>query len=110
MKRILWLSLLFLGLQTQTGAQAAELRTVLMSSAYGAGAGALVGVTALAFSDNPSQNLNMVARGASLGLYAGLAVGIYLASQEKANQSPWAMTVIPNGDQLAPGLSYTSRF
>lgn len=105
MKRMFLALLLTLGFVKTT--QASELRTVLMSSAYGAGAGALVGVTALAFSDNPGQNLNLVARGASLGLYAGLAVGIYMVSQ---NQSNATVLLMPSGDDVVPGLGYVARF
>ncbi len=87
---------------------ASELRTLLLSSAYGAGAGALVGVTALAFSDNPGQNINLVARGASLGLYAGLAVGIYFASQQSEGARA-AILNTPNGN-LVPGVAYHLNF
>lgn len=63
------------------------MRTFLMSCAYGTGAGAVVGLTTLAFSDRPSENLSQVAKGASLGLYVGMGVGLYLASQPDASTS-----------------------
>lgn len=95
---------------------ASELRTILISSAYGAGAGALVGVTALAFSDNPGQNLNMVARGASLGLYAGLAYGIYMAAQPAGDSSAQVPSknifpvVLLNEKELVPAFAYQVSF
>ncbi|MCB0348056.1 MAG: hypothetical protein KDD37_04435 [Bdellovibrionales bacterium] len=45
---------------------------------YGTLAGALVGAASLAFVDNPGDDLQRVAKGASLGLYAGIALGIYV--------------------------------
>lgn len=88
-----------------TFAKAAPMRTFLTSCAYGAGAGAVVGLTALAFSDRPSENLSSVVRGASLGLYVGMGVGLYLISQPDAAQSagltPW---ILPTTDGLAAGF------
>lgn len=48
-----------------------------MSCSYGVLAGTLVGVASLAFEDQPGKNLNHVARGASIGLYAGILLGLY---------------------------------
>lgn len=48
-----------------------------MSCTYGVLAGTLVGAASLAFVDKPGDNLQRVARGASLGLYAGIALGVY---------------------------------
>ena len=48
-----------------------------MSCTYGVLAGTLVGAASLAFVDRPGDNLQRVARGASLGLYAGIALGVY---------------------------------
>lgn len=78
-------------------AQAAELREFLMSCVYGAGIGALAGTTLLAFSDKPSENLNSIARGASLGLYAGAAVGLYWAyrPQPVASSSSYSYWIAP---------------
>jgi hypothetical protein len=50
----------------------------MMSAAYGTLAGTIVGAATLAFSDKPGDNLNKVARGASLGLYAGILLGLYV--------------------------------
>jgi hypothetical protein len=59
-------------------ARADSTREFMMSAAYGALAGTLVGAATLAFSDRPGDNLNKIARGASLGLYAGILLGVYV--------------------------------
>lgn len=87
---------------------ASPMRTFLVSCAYGAGAGAVVGLTSLAFSDKPSENLSTVARGASLGLYVGLGVGLYLANQPEAYNSAFIPWVAPSNDGAIAG--FTARF
>jgi hypothetical protein len=59
-------------------AHADPTREFMMSAAYGALAGTLVGAATLAFSDRPGDNLNKVARGASVGLYVGILLGLYV--------------------------------
>lgn len=54
------------------------MRDFVVSCSYGVLAGTLVGAATLAFSDKPGENLNRVARGASLGLYAGMLLGAYV--------------------------------
>lgn len=49
-----------------------------MSCTYGVLAGTLVGAAMLAFTDQPGENLNKVARGASIGLYSGILLGLYI--------------------------------
>lgn len=96
-------------LLTASSASASPMRTFLVSCAYGAGAGAAVGLTSLAFSDKPSENLSTVARGASLGLYVGIGVGLYLANQPEATTArtiPW-FAPTPDGGALA---GFTTRF
>lgn len=44
---------------------------------FGVVTGALIGGASLALSDDPGSNLSPITKGASLGLYAGAAVGIY---------------------------------
>jgi hypothetical protein len=60
-------------------AAAEPMREFIMSCTYGVLAGTLVGGASLAFSDKPGDNLNKVARGASIGLYAGILLGAYIA-------------------------------
>lgn len=65
--------------QTSTADQPVnKTRQFMLSATYGALAGALVGGASLAFADRPGDNLNKVARGASLGLYAGILLGLYV--------------------------------
>ena len=52
----------------------------VMSCTYGVLAGTLVGTATLAFSDKPGDNLNRIARGASIGLYAGIILGLYVVN------------------------------
>jgi len=60
------------------GAFASTGKEFTTSVIYGTLAGALVGAATLAFTSNPGDNLNNVARGASYGLYAGILLGIYV--------------------------------
>ena len=53
-------------------------REFIMSCTYGVLAGTLVGTASLAFVKKPGDNLNRVARGASLGLYTGILLGLYV--------------------------------
>ena len=53
-------------------------REFIMSCTYGVLAGTLVGAASLAFTRLPSENLGTVARGASLGLYVGILLGLYV--------------------------------
>jgi hypothetical protein len=63
---------------TPVGAKADPAREFILSCSYGVLAGTLVGAATLAFSDKPGDNLNKVARGASIGLYAGILLGAYV--------------------------------
>ncbi len=64
---------------TSASAKADATRDFMMSATYGTLAGTLVGAASLAFSERPGENLNKVARGASLGLYVGILLGLYVA-------------------------------
>lgn len=68
--------------------KAEPMREFIMSCSYGVLAGTLVGAATLAFSDKPGDNLNKVARGASIGLYLGILLGVYVVygvpNQEEA--------------------------
>ncbi len=60
------------------GAKADSGREFLLSCTYGVLAGALVGAATLAVEDNPGDKIHRVARGASLGLYTGILLGVYV--------------------------------
>lgn len=55
-----------------------ETREFVMSCTYGVLAGTLVGAASLAFASKPGDSMFRVARGASLGLYAGILLGLYV--------------------------------
>ena len=73
--KTLFILILFVGFN----AQASRVKEIVTSATYGVMAGSLVGAAALAFTNQPGDNLQMVARGASLGLYLGIALGLYVA-------------------------------
>jgi hypothetical protein len=54
-------------------------REFILSCTYGVLAGTLVGAASLAFVEKPGENLQHVARGASIGLYVGIGLGFYTA-------------------------------
>jgi hypothetical protein len=51
---------------------------MILTSTYGVLAGTLTGMASLAFYRNPGTKLRNVALGASLGLYTGIGLGLYL--------------------------------
>lgn len=61
-----------------------KLKSFLSACGMGVGAGAALGVASLAFVSDPGSNIQNVAKGASLGLYAGILWGYYniLVTQE----------------------------
>lgn len=58
--------------------QNSQSREFIMSCTYGVLAGTLVGAASLAFTNKPGDNMNHVARGASIGLYTGILLGVYV--------------------------------
>jgi hypothetical protein len=70
------LGLMLLILPCASHAQS-SLEVVLYDSLVGAGIGALVGAATLAFVDHPSDRLERIAQGASIGLIGGIAFGFY---------------------------------
>ncbi len=78
------------------GSQNSQGREFIMSCTYGVMAGTLVGAASLAFTSKPGNNLNRVARGASLGLYTGILLGIYVVYivpglESESDEDPVAM-------------------
>lgn len=51
---------------------------------YGTATGALLGMASLAFVGDPAGSMGNIARGASLGLYAGIGIGFYYMDQESS--------------------------
>lgn len=112
------LTLFFFGISQKSFAQGASsvpanyqsnpAKEFIMSCTYGVLAGTLVGTAILAFEDQPGDNLNKVARGASIGLYAGILLGLYVvyvvpgSNEEEINLDPYNQPGLPplEGGQL----------
>ncbi len=71
---------ILISLATPRSAQADDTRDFVMSCTYGVLAGTLVGAASLSFTNKPGDKLYRIARGASLGLYAGILLGWYVTS------------------------------
>jgi hypothetical protein len=104
--RSLVISLIFVSLTfAAPRAQAAAMREFILSCTYGVLAGTMMGAATLAFTERPSDHLHRVARGASLGLYAGILLGAYVV-----------FVVDPEGgdngedEQLPEGLGWNKSF
>ncbi len=76
MKRVVAAIMATLLISSQVKAEPAK--EFLMSCIYGTLAGTVVGAASLATADKPSDKLQRIARGASLGLYAGILLGLYV--------------------------------
>lgn len=87
-----WLVTLIILVQS-TLCIAADLRSFLKTCAWGTMGGAAVGVVSMAFSDKPGDSWNNVAKGASLGLYAGIGYGVYQLN--KSSEPTPAYSVVP---------------
>ncbi|KYG65176.1 hypothetical protein AZI87_11455 [Bdellovibrio bacteriovorus] len=92
MRKIIFIIALLCQFQT---AQAEGLRDFLKSCAWGTLGGAAVGVMSLAVEDKPSESWNNVAKGASLGLYAGIAYGLVKMNQEPKMQQAPDFAIVP---------------
>lgn len=85
-------------------AKAEPMKEFIMSCSYGVLAGTLVGAATLAFSDRPGENLNKVARGASIGLYAGILLGLYVVYGIPDEDATASLEVSPRF-KIAPVVS-----
>lgn len=61
--------------------------------------GAGVGVVSLLAEDKPDKHMINIARGASLGLYAGMAYGLYVNYGMTQSQPQSDYTLVPRFDQ-----------
>lgn len=77
-RALVWLVALSLMLPLSKARAENQTKEFIMSCTYGVLAGTLVGAASLAFTNKPGDNLNRVARGASLGLYTGILLGLYV--------------------------------
>lgn len=69
-----------------TTSSAADFATFLKSCGMGAAMGAGIGLVSLAAENKPSEHYANISRGASLGLYAGIAYGAYLVTPHNQPQ------------------------
>ncbi len=74
---ILALCLAMFSLPNVSRAASSSLEVVLVDSLWGAGIGALAGTASLAFMDHPSDHYERIYQGAAVGLFIGLAFGVY---------------------------------
>lgn len=101
--------ILFLGFFVRSQEALADpAKDFVMSCTYGVLAGTLVGTATLAFADKPGDNLNRIARGASIGLYAGILLGLYVVNLSNSpppeEDTPPANVQIPRL-QISPIIS-----
>jgi hypothetical protein len=75
--------------------QASALSQFLQNCAYGTGIGAVLGVVSLALTDKPGDSVGNIAKGASLGLYGGIAYGFYELNHVPAAQEIQGFAIIP---------------
>lgn len=89
-------------------------RKFLSSCAYGTAAGGILGLASLAFTDDPGGKTVYIARGASLGLYAGIGWGLYSIYTQKDSASQdlaWTIMPLENKGQLDGGqFLFLKRF
>lgn len=71
-----------------------KMTVFLKSCAYGSLAGAAIGLVSLSVAENPNNKANQVARGSSLGLYAGIGYGYYLTKKE--DRIDWSAGLVPS--------------
>lgn len=69
-----------------------DIRTFLKTCAIGTGAGALIGTMSLVLTDKPSENLNNIAKGTSLGLYGGIIYGLSDVGESSSGVLPTVAT------------------
>ena len=74
-KTIIVFLVLLMSINTKAQDRSADMRFFLKSSGYGALFGALAGTVSLVFEDKMGDHSINVARGTSLGLYAGMIYG-----------------------------------
>ncbi|WP_415063722.1 hypothetical protein [Bdellovibrio sp.] len=89
-------------------ASAQDLKAFLKSCAWGTLGGAAAGVVSLAFTDKPSESWSNVAKGASLGLYAGIGYGIYQINKVPATYQQPDFALFPQFEEgKVSGLQIT---
>ena len=78
----------------------AVIRAMTIGTTYGVLAGAFLGIASIAFVQRPGENLRNIAVGASLGLYAGILFGGYLAWSTFSDDRPSDLPTEEDYDSL----------
>lgn len=94
------LSVVLLSLMTSSFVARAEtgderFRDLLMISGYSTIVGAAFGAALLAFTAEPGDNLDYIARGAAIGFLGGVAVGSFLVFSPLFIEEPWSHNSSP---------------
>ncbi len=89
----LMMSIMGWTLPRDSHAEESGVKIILKDGFYGGMVGALVGGALLAFKDNPEDHLDLVAKGAAIGVIGGVAVGFYQATQSFAKIEDGTITV-----------------
>ncbi|HRO66796.1 MAG TPA: hypothetical protein PL182_04465 [Pseudobdellovibrionaceae bacterium] len=92
-KSFLFAALIFSS--TIASAQSRDLASFLKTCAWGTAIGAGAGAVSLAFESEPGKHTNNIARGASLGLYAGIAVGLLAMNEPDPSRADELWSVMP---------------
>ena len=95
----------FFVLVTSQPSHGEEGKEFFTSVVYGTVAGTLVGVATLAFTADPGDNLMNIARGASIGLYCGILLGVYLTYWTGDSNDQPQGTINPDGTTPTPESS-----
>ncbi len=80
-------SFLIITLLLSQSAFSQDLKQFLKSCGYGTLAGAGLGLASLVFEKKPNESYGNIARGASLGLYGGIAYGLFTMNQTATKPS-----------------------
>ena len=70
-------------------------RNLLMISGYSTVIGAAFGAALLAFTAEPGENLDYIARGAAIGFLGGIAVGSFIVFSPLFIAEPWSHNSSP---------------
>lgn len=102
-----WLAQILIVFMFPSISLAYGVRDFVTTAGKGILAGAALGVVSLAFEDHPEDSWNNVARGASLGLYGGIAYALYSAQKpEISPESSFSLMPIFSKDKKIEGLAY----
>lgn len=91
-------------------ASARDLKSFLKYCGYGTVVGAGVGLASLVFEKKPNESYGNIARGASLGLYAGIALGLLYEEKKESAEDLVLFPLIDNNKNISLQSVYIIRF